>query len=182
MKICLDAGHGGPDNGTNGNNILEDTWALEFVGRLGHHLRAHGAETVETRKTDKKVALATRAAIAVNADCDLFISIHCNGVKNTSADGAEVFYAPAGPHKNNSIGVGRELLTACVEQGLDNRGVKPDNESQHPSLTVLRNTCQHMPAVLLEIGFVSNKHDASLMKNNVWRDKLAAALALAIVT
>ncbi|MCE5199815.1 MAG: N-acetylmuramoyl-L-alanine amidase [Armatimonadota bacterium] len=182
MKICLDAGHGGADNGTSGNSILEDAWALEFVGRLKHHLHLHGVETVETRTTDKQVALATRAAIAVNAGCDLFLSVHCNGVKSNTADGAEAFYAPVGSYKNNSLGVGRELIAACVEQGLDNRKVKPDNESQHPSLTVLRKTCQHMPAVLLEIGFVTNKHDSDLMKNKVWRDKLAAALALAIVT
>jgi len=181
MKVCLDPGHGGRDNGAAANYVTEDNWALTFVQRLGHYLRAHGAQTVITRESDVSVSLSSRAAMVVNAKCDLFISIHCNAAANPQADGAEVFYAPIGLNQNNSIGLGRELLAACKEQGLDSRGVKKDSQSQHAQLSVLRNTCKHMPAVLLEVGFVTNQHDAGLMANKVWRERLAAACAEAIV-
>ncbi|MEN6358167.1 MAG: N-acetylmuramoyl-L-alanine amidase [Armatimonadota bacterium] len=180
-KVCIDAGHGGQDNGTSGNGIAEDAWVLEFAGRLGHHLREHGVETVFTRTGDKKVALETRAAIAVNAGCDLFVAIHCNASSDNKADGAECFYVPVGDFKNSSIGVGREMLAACMQEGLESRGVKIDSKSQHSKLAVLRGTCRHMPAVLLEVGFVSNKHDSDLQKSKVWREQLAQALAQAIV-
>ena len=180
MKICLDAGHGGADNGTSGNRILEDAWALEFIQRLGHHIRALGAETVLTRTTDKKIGIDTRAAIAVSKKCDLFISIHCNGATNRNADGAEAFYAPVG-HQHNSVAIAEEMVKLCAEAGMDNRGVKRDSQSQHSRLGVLRGTCEHMPAVLLEVGFVSNKHDSGLMSNKYWREKLAEDIAKAIV-
>lgn len=182
MKVCLDAGHGGVDNGTSGNNILEDAWALEFVQRVGHHLRALGAETVLTRTTDTRVGIDARAQIAVKAKCDLFVSIHCNGAGNHTADGVEAFYAPAGTHVHNSEAIASELVNACVKAGMDSRGIKKDSQSQHPRLGVLRGTCRDMPAVLLEVGFVSNSKDAGRMKNAEWREALATAIAKAIVT
>ena len=177
-RICLDPGHGGGDNGASGNGILEDAWNLQFLERVGHHLRARGAEVVMTRKTDDHVALATRASIAVRSKCDTFMSCHCNSAGSALADGVECFYAPVGGHQAGSKALAERLTAACHKAGgLDNRGVKLDSQSQHPSLTVLRKSAPIMPAVLLELGFVSNASDSTKMKDARWREKLAEAIA-----
>ena len=181
MKIAIDPGHGGTDPGTSGNGIKEKDWALEFAARLGHHLRALGAETVMTRIIDERPSLSKRARIAVAAHADLFVSIHTNGVLDRTANGAEAFYAPTGNHQGNSKGICEQLLTVLATAGMRNRGVKPDNKSNHKSLTVLRNTCKVMPAVLVEFGFITNTHDSKLMSDKYWREALAEKMAKVIV-
>jgi N-acetylmuramoyl-L-alanine amidase len=58
--------------------------------------------------------------------------------------------------------------------------VKTDSQSQHLRLAVLRGTYRYMPAVLLEVGFLTNKHDVELLRNSNWREETAIALADAI--
>lgn len=181
MRVCIDAGHGGTDPGASANGITESDWAMEFAQRVGHHVRKGGHETVLTRASNRAVAIATRAAIAVERKCDLFISIHCNAAGSSTATGAEVFVAPTGAYAANSRAVGETVLRACQEQGLDSRGVKLDSQSQHKSLGVLRGTCERMPAVLLEVGFLSSAFDSKLLKNKYWRESLTEKIAAALV-
>lgn len=181
MRIAIDPGHGGVDNGASANGIAEDAWALEFAQRLGHYVRKLGHETVFTRTTDRAVEISARAAIAVSRSCDVFVSIHCNAAGSTEADGAEVYYAPCGPYVGNSQGIAEQLLRVCQEAGLDSRGVKPDYQSQHKQLGVLRGTCASMPAVLLEVGFVTSRFDSKLQSNKYWREHLAERVAAVLV-
>lgn len=181
MRIALDAGHGGTAPGTSGHDIIEKTWAMEFAARLGHYLRSLGAQTTFTRMSDVNPALTARARTAVKAGCDVFLSIHCNGATSASAEGVEAFYAPCGDYQGNSVGIAQSLVNVCSMAGMRNRGVKRDSQSQHAKLTVLRESCKSMPAVLLEVGFVSSPHDSKLMKDPKWVERLAAALARVIV-
>jgi len=68
-----------------------------------------------------------------------------------------------------------------VQAGLKSRGVKKDSQSQHSRLGVLRGTCHHMPALLVEIGFLTNTEDAAKMKSKPWLDGLAYEIANAIL-
>lgn len=92
FKVVLDAGHGGKDPGTMRGNIREKDIVLDVVLRLGKLLEEHqGIKVVYTRKTDVFIELRERANIANKAKANLFISVHCNGVKSTAAKGTETF-------------------------------------------------------------------------------------------
>jgi len=177
MKVALDAGHGAqsgrPHTGAAANGLVEDELALDLVRRTGHHLRAAGCETVYTRPEDKLISLAERGRIAVTGKCDLFLSIHCNAGP-ASACGVEAFVAQ-GDHASRRIA---ELLAGAVSKiGLANRGVKWDSQSQHPRLAVLRETYRAMPAVLMEIGFLTSEHDSALLRDAHFRERVAVAVA-----
>lgn len=175
--ICLDAGHGGRDPGACANNIKEKDFALDMVVRLGHHLRLRKFKTVITRSDDSLIGINRRAFIARAAGADLFISIHCNAAGNPTAQGSEAYIAaPDG----RSEGIAKVLLHRIA--GLKPRGVKKDNQSQHSSLGVLRGTYRLMPAVLLELGFCTNKDDAELMRDKNQRELWAEEMAVAIVS
>lgn len=175
MKAALDAGHGS-NTGARANGLVEDEVALNMVSRIGHHLRAMGCETVLTRRDSRLIGITERARIARYAAADVFLSIHCNASKS-AAYGVEAFVV-TGDERSRKLA--RKLVEAVAGQGMRNRGVKWDSESQHSRLGVLRGTHQKMPAVLLELGFLTSAHDAVLLKDRRFRDAAARAIANAV--
>lgn len=92
FKVVLDAGHGGKDPGTMRGSIREKDIVLDVVLRLGKLLEQQsGIKVIYTRKTDVFIELRERAQIANKAKANLFLSVHCNGVKSTAAKGTETF-------------------------------------------------------------------------------------------
>lgn len=93
-RIVIDAGHGGHDSGTLGaQGIMEKDVVLDVALRLGHLLQERlGAEITYTRSDDTFIPLETRTAIANKAQADLFISVHANSSRDSSARGVEVYY------------------------------------------------------------------------------------------
>lgn len=182
LIIALDAGHGASRGrlftGASANGLVEDELALDFVKRIGHHLRAEGHSTVYTRSDVKLVVLAERGKIAKNAHCELFLSIHCNAA-SSKAHGAEAFVAEG---DSRSLELGLRLLSAICTNGMSSRGAKWDNQSQYSRLRVLRDTYKKMPAVLLEVGFLTNPDDAALLADRFFREKAARAIAQCICT
>jgi len=180
-KVALDAGHGAsrghPFSGAHGNGLIEDDLALDFVARIGHHLREAGYDTVIIRPDAKLVALATRGKRAIDTHCDLFLSIHLNAGP-ASATGAEAFVAEG---DSRSRILAERLVDAVSKHGMTNRGVKWDSQSQCSRLRVLRDTYRHMPAVLLEIGFLTNAHDAKLLADKHFREAVAEQIAAALL-
>jgi N-acetylmuramoyl-L-alanine amidase len=176
-RAALDAGHGArpgrPHTGAAANGLIEDDVALDLVQRIGHHLRAAGHDTVYTRPDARLVGLSERARIARAAKCDLFLSIHLNAGP-PSAHGVEAFVAK-GDHASHRVA--EVLVSAIAELGMASRGVKWDSQSQHSRLAVLRGTFRSMPAVLLEIGFVTNGRDSALLKSPGHRDAIATSVA-----
>ena len=143
---------------------------------MGHYLRAAGHTTVLTREADKFVQLKQRAKIAKQAKCNLFLSIHLNAATNPNARGCEAFYAA--PDKGRSIEAARMILhTINGITTIPIRGVKRDSASQHKSLTVLRSTYSVMPAVLVELGFLTNAKDRSVLTGLRTMETLALILA-----
>ncbi len=167
--VCLDAGHGGKDPGAVGNGLLEKDITLDIALRLKEKLSEFNM--ILTRTKDEYVPLSERAAIANEAKVALFISLHINASANDKANGFEVFHHP------NSVSGG--LLASLVHKAvlpvssLKDRGVKANG-----GLYVLRTT--NAPSILVELGFVSNEDDASLLKADKWKDKVVEAMASGI--
>ena len=177
MRIALDAGHGArpgrPYTGAAANGLVEDEIALDLVRRIGHHLRAAGHKTVYTRPDNKLIALSKRGIIAKEANCGLFLSIHCNAGPR-AACGVEAFVAKGDSASRN---IAQRLVAEVSAQGLRYRGVKWDCDSQYSRLAVLRDTYRHMPAILLEVGFLTNPNDARLLSDKHFRETVAIEIA-----
>jgi len=181
VKVALDAGHGAllghARTGAVGNGLVEDDVNPDMCIRIGHYLRKLGAQTLYTRPGVGLVAIPIRARIARNAGCDMLLSIHCNAGP-PSAHGAEVLVVEK---DTRSSRVAEKILQALIACGIASRGVKWDSQSAHRRLGILRGTYVRMPAALLELGFLTNKADAELLKDRHFRDKAARAIAAAIV-
>lgn len=92
FKVVLDAGHGGKDFGNSHHGYVEKRIALAVVSKLGKILDKNpNIDVVYTRTTDVFIELRERANIANKEGAHLFISIHCNAVKNFGPYGTETF-------------------------------------------------------------------------------------------
>ncbi len=173
--IAVDAGHGGSNPGAVGvTGLREKVVVLKTSEMLARYLRAQGARVVMTRSGDYDVSLAQRVNITHNQGAHIFISIHANWHPNPAISGTETYYYNAG----NNAWSSRRLATLVQQEmvrdsGLRNIGVK------HGNFHVIRNT--RVPAVLAEIGFLSNYYDESLMKKDSFLDGQARAMSRAII-
>ena len=168
--IVVDAGHGGHDRGgMPGQRIAEKGYALDVARRLDDVLRRSGFRTVLTRRGDYFVTLNDRCAIANRESNAVFVSIHFNGAPNPDASGIETYYYS-----------GRESVALAV--AIQNRVVSSTGAQSRwvraRGLHVLR--CTHCPAVLCELGFLTNRYESSRIDSSGYRQRLAEAIASAI--
>lgn len=149
MKIFINPGHGSPDLGATDFGLNEADVALK-VGRLvKQKLKAQNLET----KLLQTNALST-VPVAANAwGADLFVSIHRNA-ENTTARGTETLVYRFGTQVAALAEVVQRKIISAL--GTLDRGLK-----ERPGLCVLRST--DMPAILVELAFIDEVHDNSLL-------------------
>lgn len=152
--IVIDPGHGGSDPGAVNGTRMEKNDNLRLSLAVAKKLRDQGQNVIMTRDTDVSVPLIERSAISNRNNADMFVSIHRNSVANNpSANGVENFVQTGSPPNYKTYAT--KVLNRIVEQGVQsNRGVREGNYS------VLRNTVA--PAMLLEMGFITNARDNQL--------------------
>ena len=164
--IVLDAGHGGYDNGAVNGNRREKDDNLRLALAVGNLLKGCGFDVIYTRSTDVFVPLLERSRISNNANADLFVSLHRNSSTIPTANGVEnwVYTNPS----STAVASANYVLDRVVAAGVQsNRGIRYGNFS------VLRET--RAPAMLLELGFISNAEDNRLFDTRF--DAYAAAIA-----
>ena len=151
--IVIDAGHGGWDPGAIGvSGRTRESYNTLFVAQdLAQLLERAGAKVVMTRATDTFVSLDSRVAIANNAGADAFISIHNDSNPNPNIRGVTTYYYTA-----QSRRLADTIQAALVSRlGARNVGVL------QRSFAVVRGPW--MPAVLVELGFLTNWTDEQLL-------------------
>ncbi|MDA6790854.1 N-acetylmuramoyl-L-alanine amidase, partial [Escherichia coli] len=89
--IVLDAGHGGKDPGTSGNELFEKEITLDVEKRVEAKLKKAGANVILTRSSDTFPTLEERVGIAKRNNAEIFVSIHANSGE-PSANGTETYY------------------------------------------------------------------------------------------
>lgn len=182
MRVALDAGHGYKRNmptGARANGVVEDNLTLKIANKVRWYLlnQYHGAVTM-TRPGREFVELKQRPKTAKQAKCDLFLSLHVNAAGAPEAQGVEAYCTHG---DTRSAVLAEDLVNALsTHNGLRRRGVRWDDQSQHSSLYVLRNTYSRMLAVLLEVGFLTSPHDSDLMKEPAWVEGVSARIAMVV--
>lgn len=169
-RVFLDAGHGGNDPGAIGNGLQEKAVNLSVTLKVGEILSDHGVDVRYSRTSDVFVVLENRAYMANNAGADKFVSIHCNAFADSSAKGVETYSYPG---SSSGAALSSSIHNNIISSGAYtvNRGTKTAN------FAVLRLT--NMPAALVELGFVTNSQDASILRYR--QDDLALAVAKGIL-
>ena len=165
IKVYIDQGHNpsGFNTGAEGNGFYEQDITYEVGQRLYRYLSEDPAFEPRLSRPTESTILGTNNAssLRVRVDeanawgADLYLSIHTNAAENPRATGSEALVY--GPSSRVAIGVGEDILAELhLVTGLRNRGIV-----YRPGLYVLKRT--RMPAVLVEMGFISNPQDAELM-------------------
>lgn len=167
IKIYVDQGHNptSPNAGAEGNGVIEQNITYNVGRLLGSLLEQNGNFSVRLSRPRADVSLGTSNATSLRArvdaanafGADYFISLHTNASTNSTVTGSEalVFRSPS-----VAASLGEDILYWMNKiTGLRNRGIV-----DRPGLYVLRKTV--MPAVLVEMGFISNASDARLMNNS----------------
>ena len=158
MKWYLDFGHRGKDPGAIGpTNLKESDIALKIGMMVKEKLENAFEKVITTRDNDKYYSLDYRTKKANNENCDYFISIHLNSATNTSAKGCEVWlYDDNSKLQTLANNLCNNLATKI---NTPNRGVKYSKK-----LSVIKNS--KMPALLIEIDFISNKEVENYLKDD----------------
>ena len=170
IKVFIDQGHNPRDfnTGAEGNGLFEQdiTYTVGtllydlFVRNPNFEPRLSRPNTDTVLGTSNSTSLTARVDLANSWGADIFLSLHTNAAENPNASGCETLIY------SRSSNIAHGLAEDIVEQlslvtGLRNRGV-----IERPGLYVLKKT--RMPAVLVEMGFITNKEDAELMVNSPW--------------
>ena len=174
--VVLDAGHGGHDPGAkkNGTNEKDINYKVIYKYiKTYFSCESNDIKAYWTRTDDTFVTLSDRAAFAKKVGADLFISLHMNSADSSSANGTEVYYSTL---NNSTASSGLTSRTMAVmfknnlvnTLGTYNRGVKSANFVVIKSNTV--------PAVLIELGFLSGSSDYQKLTNTSFQKKAAKCI------
>ena len=166
--IVLDAGHGGSDVGATRNGIYEKDINLDVTNRLARMLTKKGFKIVLTRREDETVSLQERVEISNAKRPILFMSIHVNASVNESVRGVETHY-----WKDNSLKYANIVQKHLSTVDSPARGVVKSK------FYVINHT--EAPAVLVEIGFISNTQERNELISEKRKEQTAKVLADAIV-
>ena len=166
--VVLDPGHGGGDPGCGPIGALEKDVVLSIAMILKDKLEEQDITVVMTRDTDKGVSLEDRTIIANDAQADLFVSIHCNAFEG-KASGLECYYHEDEVGKQMAI----DVTTAAASLGVRTREVRSQG------FQVLRGT--KMPAVLVEVGFLTDETERAQLLTEEHQTKLADAMLSAVL-
>ena len=174
--IIIDPGHGGDDIGWSRDGLTEAGVAYDIAARLRGLLAASGAMPCLTRGPDGWVSDRDRAAFANAADGDLLISLHCDGTPDSDlANGVATYFFGAGSSGTSAVG---ERLADLVQREVVARTDLLDCRTHGKSWDLLRLT--RMPAVRVEIGYLTNARNAGWLADAGFLHTLADAIFVAV--
>jgi N-acetylmuramoyl-L-alanine amidase len=180
--IVVDPGHGGVDGGAVSSlGYFEKEITLQIGKKLADRIGATGAKAVLTREDDidyytrgkggKRSDLDKRLNITTENEGQMLISVHANAIKGRRWAGAQVFY-----HPNSAEG---KILAHSIQQHLANFPPGNKRKEKPDDFYILRQCV--LPAVIVEVGFLSNEEEAARLKNEGYQDRLAEGIFRGIV-
>ncbi len=173
--IVIDPAHGGDDPGWVSDGVRAADLTLDLAHRLHARMVATGVETYFTRGAHQNPSQAERASLANHFNADLLLSLHVDGSPSPHAAGIATFHFGTDTGNTSSAG---EVLAELVQRELVARTGMIDCRVHHRPWEILRRT--QMPAVQVEIGYLSNPTDRARLIDESFRDRVADGLLVAI--
>lgn len=171
-KVVIDAGHGGSDVGATRNGIYEKNITLSIAKMVEKNLQAKKVKTTMTLDKDKTVSLQERCDISNEVSPDLFVSIHVNSSVNNAIYGVETHW-----WKQDSVEYAQTVHSSLAKNfgkwGTRDRGLF---KSQ---FYVINHT--EAPAILVEIGFISNANEREAIITQKRQTEIAKAITEGIM-
>ncbi len=178
--VVIDPGHGGDDPGLSGHSLTESFISSDISKKVEGKLAALGTTVLLTRvsKTNEVIDEQQRAVFANNSNADLVVSIHTDSIKDAQAHGcASYYFGNEALGQKSSMG---QRFANLVQTEIIKRVGFNDCRTHAKTWDLLRMT--RMPAVRIEVGYLSNKNDARKLSDANVRDLIASAIAEAIIT
>jgi N-acetylmuramoyl-L-alanine amidase len=169
LKIALDAGHGGDNNGAIGSTgVKEKDITFSVIQHLDSLLKSKGATVVLTRASDVAVPMGIRTENIISSGAQILVSVHANSIGNNSdpglTKGTSAYYRHIGFQPLANIMYGKML-----ELGLDQFGLVG-------SFNFTLNAPTQLPNVLVETAFMSNPEDEMLLLDDNFRTRIAVQI------
>ncbi len=178
MKVAIDPGHGmgnkkagvfdpGATKKVGGETFAEADFTLRYGLTLKKLFQDSGVEVFMTRSSSADSApVGRRASRAAAADCTHFVSIHMNSSPSSQANGVEVEFRDDGKD--------RPLAERLLKRLLKVTGFNDHGNDKRTDLAVLK--FKPGPAVLIELGFITNDGDRNFLLDGKNRDKVCQAI------
>ena len=166
LVVVIDAGHGGKDSGNTSFNVSEKDIVLNISNYL-QSLSDEKLKIITTRTDDTFTSLDERITFINNQKPDLVISVHCNAHSNIEQSGVEAYYYESENFErySESMKYSSVLVSALIRQSFDNAKIKPAN------FKIIKDV--NSPAVLLEIGYLTNSIDNEKLNNLEQQQEIA---------
>ena len=177
--ICVDSGHPAKGNrGAIAGTVREADINLAVAIQLGDLLEEAGFNVIYTRRWHKDVELQQRVDIGNSCGCNLFVSLHCNSVSSPGAHGLEIFTSP-GETASDEVATRMlsdlQLVFPDTRIRSDWRDGDPDKEAHY--FVLVNTSC---PAVLVEMGFISNPEECAWLQDSDTQAAIALSLSTTI--
>ncbi|SEA57427.1 GW dipeptide domain-containing protein [Trichococcus collinsii] len=188
--VFLDPGHGGWEAGATYSSVMEKTINLAVSNKVKANLEALGFTVIMSRTTDTYVGLLERSEEANASGAEIFVSIHHNAMpSNATVTGIETYYyqydSDYPPIINEEmhndptrILESAQLASAIQDSLVENTGAL-DRGVRRNTFAVLRETA--IPAVLLELGYMSSPTELAKLTTTSYQTTLAKAITVGIV-
>lgn len=168
--VVVDAGHGGSDPGAQRSGIQEKELTLAISQALRKRLEDLGARVLMTRTDDTFVSLDDRVKLTNSSTADLFISVHINALESsTSIYGIETYYQTEQS----------KPLAEKIHEQLVGLLQVPDRSVRKARFYVINHT--QVPAVLCEVGYISNSDEREKLISSDYQTKIGEALTEGVI-
>ncbi|ATD72768.1 N-acetylmuramoyl-L-alanine amidase [Gordonia amicalis] len=175
-RILIDPGSGGLHPLSTGDLAERESDLLWDLGaRLEGRMAAAGMQTFLSHDGRGRPGDNERARVANLMDADLMISLRCGHYRNVQANGVASFYF--GNNQNSCSTIGRNLA-GFIQREIAARTPLADCRTHERTWDVLRLT--RMPVALIDVGYITNPHDAAVLANSDWRNVIADAILVAV--
>ena len=182
--IVIDPGHGGADPGAQNSGLKEKDVNLDISLRLRNVLESKGCNVILTREVDKdfflpgyvkgrmakRAELNQRINLASGNNAELFVSVHANSFPQRNIYGMETYY-----HQKSAPG---KELAELIQKQL--ALLQTDNKRNAKAGDYYLINQTKMPAVIVEVGFISNPRERKLLLSDHYRDLVAVAIGTGI--
>ncbi len=174
-RIVIDPAHGGEEQGWVSGGMRAVDLTFDLARRLQARMVATGMEAFLTRGVRQNPSQSDRARLANDLAADLLLSLHVDGSDSPRAAGIATFHFGTDSGNISSAG---EALAELVQRELVVRTGMIDCRVHHRPWEILRRT--QMPAVQVEIGYLSNATDRARLADEAFRDQVADGLLVAV--